>query len=320
MQQLAKKSALAAATRFSFNKPPIRTSKKIKSDHVRHVENSGHDSNVGNITSNLDCSPIKKKEEEEIHLEKEKSISEATKSSFSFAPSFVTTKSSAFSQDSIGDDSGDDCRVVTSPINHSFASTPPFRKRRRSKAATGEWGRRLVSLRNSLSNDSVRLQNKAFARQRILLDVSDPRKRAKTCIDVTILGQYIGPWINVPEDTKVTVLGYVHYHTQRIIKNCTDKDRHFACHQQTQKPEDTKTVSKDILAWFTFTLATARRIELQQGCKLRIYNAIILPCRLPMVLDAPPTSILPPECGIEMTGRVICEKTVICTQLCERLD
>jgi hypothetical protein len=159
----------------------------------------------------------------------------------------------------------------------------------------------------------------------MLLDVSDPRKRAKTYTDVTILGQYGGPWMNVPEDTKITVLGYAHRH----IQQCIDESHHrsnTALHLQHQKQEDTKTISNDFFAWFTFTLATARRIELQQGCKLRIYNAIILPCRLPVVLDIPPSSAFFLENNIEIdstssgtTTARCCERTVICTHLCERI-
>ena len=308
LRQLAKSSALMAATRFSFQKP----SQQLKNDTIRHVEKpTFHRSKK---IRNSDRSPMERNDGDDTSPVRKTPPSETTKSSFSFAPSFVQTKSSALSQDSIGDDSGDDSRVVTTPVNH-FALTPPLQRRRRSKAATGEWVRRLISLQNALSNDSVRLQNKAFSRHRMLLDASDPRKRAKTFTDVTVLGQYVGPWVNVPEDLKITVLGFVHCHTQQ-----TENNRRMTPQQQAQKQKDTKTVSKDFFAWFTFTLATARRIELQKGCKLRIYNAIILPCRSPIELDAPPTSLVSLENGYGLSGTVRCEKTVICTNLCERID
>lgn len=295
--------------------------KHVKSSSKNPVEHDGRGAILGvNNASYSNPSSIKKNDSAETPSEKTpRSSIKATKFSFSFAPSFVPTKCSALSEDAIGDDSGDECGVINTPTNFSFASTPPFKRRRRSKAANGEWVRRLVSLRNTQSNDSVRLQNKAFARQRrMLLDVSDPRKRAKTYTDVTILGQYSGPWINVPEDTKITVLGYAHRHIQR----CIDKNHHSNTRQQqNQKQEETKTVSKDFFAWFTFTLATVRRIELQQGCKLRIYNAIILPCRLPVALDIPPISAFFLENNIETdnTTTASCERTVICTHLCERI-
>ena len=309
LRQLAKSSALMAATRFSFQKP----SQQTKDDTRRRVEKpSFHRSKR---TRNSDGSPMERNDGDGTSPVTKTPPNETTTSSFSFAPSFVQTKSSALSQDSIGDDSGDDSRVVTTPVNH-FALTPPLQRRRRSKAANGEWVRRLISLQNALSNDSVRLQNKAFSRHKMLLDASDPRKRAKTFTDVTILGQYVGPWVNVPEDMKITVLGFVHGHTQQTGENY----RRMTPQQQTQKQRNTKTVSKDFFAWFTFTLSTARRIELQKGCKLRIYNAIILPCRSPIKLDAPPVSLVSLENGNGLSGTVRCEKTVICTNLCERID
>ena len=300
-QQLAKRSLLMAATRFSFHKKTTRASQQSKRESVSPIGNLTN----ARKTSASSMSPIRTKDITEIRSEGKRTLNDETKTSFSFAPSFVPTKSSALSQDSIGDDSGDDSRVITAQIHHSL--TPP---RRRRKAANGEWVRRFISLQNTLNNDAVRLQNKAFARQRMLLDVSDPRKRVKTFIDVTILGQYVGPWINVPEDMKITVLGYAHCHKKR--KSLTDK--HIA--RQPRTKEETTIVSQDFFAYFTFTLATARRIELQQGCKLRIYNAIILPSRLPTALDALPPS-LSTEIGVDGTLR--CENTVICTQLCERI-
>jgi hypothetical protein len=317
-KELAKTTALAAATRFPF-KMPRRTPKSAKSNSKSPVENVRRSTVVVNNNHKI-SNPIfmQKNIAANTPSDKRRTPNEAFNPSFSFAPSFVPTKSAALSDDAIGEDSGDECRVVTTPIDASSTSLSPFKRRRRSKAAAGEWVRRLVSLRNTHSSDSVRLQNKAFARQRMLLDVSDPRKRAKTYTDVTIWGQYLGPWINVPEDMKITVLGYAHRHIQRL-QNSIDSDQHNVRQQQKRKKDNSKLVSEHFFAWFTFTLATARRVELQRGCKLRIYNAIILPCRLPVELNIAPGSISHVENNARTKYTSTCENTVICTHLCERI-
>jgi len=318
-QQLAKKSSLMAATRFSFHKISNRASKPSRKRCASPKEDSVDSSYAARNNKSADLSPIRTKSTTDARSQsKMSSTNEAPKSSFSFAPSFVAKKSSALSQDSIGEDSGDDCRIVPAS-NRQSLTPPPFKRRRRSKS-NGEWVRRFLSLQNTQNNDAVRLQNRSFSK--VLLDLSDPRKRAKTSMDVTILGQYIGPWINVPEDKKLTVLGYVHRHTKR--KTCRAvKNRHIPGQQQqqpTQKEDEATSVSQNFFAWFTFTLSTARRIELQQGCKLRIFNPIVLPCRVPLKLEAPRKSMFATEDDeMEIHDTVCCDKTVICTQLCEKI-
>lgn len=302
-----------AATRFSFHKKSNRTSKPSTDGCSSPKEDSGNNSATRKKTSCY-LSPIETENRNDARSQRKRpSASEAPKSSFSFAPSFVAKKASALSQDSIGEDSGDDCRMVIAP-NRQSLTPPPFKRRRRSKIASGEWVQRFVALQNAQNNDAVRLQNRAFSK--VLLDLSDPRKRAKTSMDVTILGQYIGPWINVADDKKLTVLGYAHRHTNQ--KTRVEKNRHSQKRTLTQ--DEVNTVSRGFFAWFTFTLSTARRIELQQGCKLRIYNPIVLPCRAPFKLDAPPKSMFAAEEDkMENHDTVCCDKTVICTQLCEKL-
>jgi hypothetical protein len=323
LHQLAKPSALAAATRT-----PFKLTKTIGKEKKKNA--------VSNIHSNNNA-PSSKNEIDVTTTENNNTTrspdGEMKISSFSFAPSFVPTKSIAsvaasLIDDTVGDDSGDECRLVTSNrlvltgTNTSNILSPPYAKRRRSnKTVTGEWGRRLIALRNSRANDSVRLQNQAFARRR-MFDVNDPRKRAKTFTDVTIMGSYNGPWINRPEDMKITILGYVHRHIQKNNNSYTkgNNQLHDQCHhhhqQQLLQQEADNIFSQDYFAWFTFTLATARCINLERACKLRIYNAIILRCRMPTRLDLPPKSFG----GSNSKNIIRCEKIVICTHLCERTD
>ena len=302
LHQLAKPSALAAATRS-----PFMITKTCDKKNNKEETYNGKTEKSANITT---VATNKKKERStstEPSPRTEIDVKDETTKSFSFAPSFVPIKSIAsivdsFNEDAVGDDSGDDCRVVISRRiyhdtikNNKFAVSPSHTKRKRGKVITGEWGRKLIALRNSRSNDSIRLQNQAFARRKVY-DMNDPRKRAKTLTDVTILSSYKGPFINVPEEMKITVLGYIHRHIHTRNKNATTKDL------------------QGCLAWFTFTLSTARSINLELACKLRIYNSVILPCSMPITLDLPQNCFL----GVRETDNVRCDKIVVCTQLCER--
>mmetsp|Transcript_3135 Transcript_3135/g.8492 ORF Transcript_3135/g.8492 Transcript_3135/m.8492 type:complete len:271 (+) Transcript_3135:717-1529(+) len=253
---------------------------------------------------------------EEAPSVEEKLFCEEKKSSFSFAPSFVSKKTACIEDDDIGDESEDDCRFITASTANSCASTSQFKKRIRSKATTGELAQKLVFLRSIRSKKSMFLQNKTFARQKTFFDITNPRKSTRTRTDVTILGQYRGPWINAPENMKITVLGYAHYH---IKKN--RKHRVIALQEHEEDQEDKSTVSSDFFAWITFTLATARRIEVKKGCKFRIYDATVLPSREVLTLDIPSSTLCFLRNQKEDTGtkRVLCEHTVICTDVCEKL-
>ena len=318
LHQLAKPSALTAATRT-----PFKLTKTIGKKKKKNAVSNSHPNNAPSSKNELDVTTAKISTNNNTTRSPDSGMK---KSSFSFAPSFVPTKSIAsiaasVFDDTVGDDSGDECRLVTSnrlALTGTNTNNILSPKRRRAKVVTGEWGRRLIALHNSRANDSVRLQNQAFARRR-MFDVNDPRKRAKTFTDATLLGSYNGPWINRPEDMKITILGYVHRHVQKSNNSYTKGNnqlhdqRHHNQQQQQQQQEADSIVSQDYFAWFTFTLATARCINLERACKLRIYNAVILPCRTPMTLDLPPKSF-----GCKNIIR--CEKIVICTHLCERTD
>uniref|UniRef100_A0A7S4EM70 Uncharacterized protein n=1 Tax=Pseudo-nitzschia australis TaxID=44445 RepID=A0A7S4EM70_9STRA len=361
-QQLANASALAAATRTPFRKPLQSTRTKTK---TKKRANTNTNDTVSRTKSTAATSGDRCRDRSSSPSKtKTPTTDEAVGSSFSFAPAFVPTKNKVLVEDTdaIGDDDGDwgdGCRVVTvdtttpnsnsTSLFPSSSTTPPSKWRRRAKktTATGEWVRKLVTLRNARNNDSVRLQNQAFVRERqkrihhkTLLDVNDPRKRARTYTDATILGRYDGPWINLPEDTKITVLGYAHRRIriqQPLSKSQTNNHPTTNANAKAKaNTTTTTTLSQNFFAWFTFTLATARRIELQQMCTLRIYNAVVLPCRLvlPVTLDLPPDSrsILPElvsdsdassgtrQATSTSTSTIRCEKTVVCTQLCERTN
>jgi hypothetical protein len=248
--------------------------------------------------------------------------------SFSFVPLFVPSRTSnLLHDDGLVEDEGD---ILTSPtggrgggvkassnsggnIDYHSPQHPNMGRRRRSKAGNnnGPMVRRLTSIRTMRGNDSLRLYNEAFARSRTVVDANDPRKRANTYADVTLLGRYNGPWADLPEDYKITLLGYAHRHVP--------KKKTTGWHYQPQRLPVTF-LSEGTYSWFTFTLTTARNVNLQQSCCLRIYNPVILPCPSIKV-----SNIQWPPSGVDSNnGNAIvdgyCSTHVICTHLCERLD
>jgi len=198
-------------------------------------------------------------------------------------------------------------RIVLGPATSAFASPRPLMKRRRGKKYIGKWGRRLLSLRNSRYSDSLRLRQPVSNRS-----VNDPRRRAKSTMDVTILGHYDGPWVNLPEHFPVTVLGYLHCHTRHEKGSATDQEGCMQTRHQGKR-EDT-VVREGVFAWFTFTLSTARNISLERGCRLKILNALVLPCPVVTELNFPASFKLEPD------EKPHCQSIVICTEVCERID
>lgn len=189
------------------------------------------------------------------------------------------------------------------------ASSPPVPARRRSRGSSkggggGTWTKRFATLRNSRANDSVRLQNQAFSRHRHnhAFDLNDPRKRANSYTDVTIVGggdcTGSASWIHAAgavgeQDSKIAVLAYLH--------------RHVRAGSETNHPS----FQEKEFAWVSFTLATARSISLQKGIQLRLYNAVVIPNRHAVTIDPHAATALGVKSSME------CRHVVICTHLCE---
>jgi hypothetical protein len=299
-QPLAELSELAAATRkpLRLNKfpPTCGSNEKVNKDVKNAPVVSAHTETI--YSSEFSPKP------RENHMGK-----------LSFAPSFVPKSKivSIATVDAVVEDlRGEGGHLVRIPDRTSmsgsapnfFASPQPVMKRRRMNKVTGKWVQRLVALRNCRNTDVLRLQNQAFARHSGM-NLNNPRKRAKAMMDVTIVGQYNGPWVNLPEDFPITVLGYLHRHVQ-LLKNS---------HSSAAPMEKERTAQKDVFAWFTFRLSTARMMSLERGCRMKIYNAVVLPSPTAVEL-AIPSSIPHLRDGISHYCRTI----VICTDLCERSD
>ena len=133
----------------------------------------------------------------------------------SFAPSFCTSKlgnnnkvSDQIEEVTMDLDVDDNGTVpIRAPAATTFSSKPA-RKRKTTKASVGPLGKRLAVLRNALASDSARLS--AFGISHNAFDLNDPRRRAKSHTDVTILGD-----APVSEGGKLTFLGMVHMHIRK---------------------------------------------------------------------------------------------------------
>lgn len=244
-------------------------------------------------------------------------------SRISFAPSFVHFRKSIEQQDSVEEvlesgtgrnERGAVIQGYETPrilqkfnLNSNAAnsagsgngSTPNSGNRRRKRNASiklkaGPLMKRLRALRSAVDADRVRFQSGMYpfgqsASRRF--DLSDPRNRATSYMDVSIVGEPV-PW---EENGRVTVLGFIHAN-EKLPSSNDD-----ACLVGTQ--------ISDCFAWLTFTYETAREQKLCQGSRLRIYNSIIVPTKAPIQVDG---------LGVEheVEDRT-CNQTVICTQLCE---
>jgi hypothetical protein len=173
----------------------------------------------------------------------------------SFAPSFIPSVLKKLQKDDQVEDPSQDQEsescVSNLPRHHLGVSPPPPIRRGRTKTPTGTWARKLQLLQSLRATDVLRLQNPVFRQH----SVNDPRQRAETITQITLLGSL--------SSTSASVLAYVHYHSS------TQQDQTFQPFQQK-------------LAWVTFAImATPRSTfhsQLQKFQQLRIYNAILVPC------------------------------------------
>lgn len=206
----------------------------------------------------------------------------------SFAPSFMSTTKRVHSADQVEETEPPTTSMPHSTTDHLFPSPPPRSRSRRGKKSLGVLGRKLEALQSARSNDTLRLQNQAFLRHKTL-DINDPRKRANSKTDITIVGDCVWPY-GTSADSTFTVLVYVH------------------SHEHTERPEHA--VLNDELAWATFTFGTARNINLQKGKQVRLYNSIFIPCQQFTTIHG---------LTMEKLKSNVCKHILLATWLCETL-
>jgi hypothetical protein len=191
--------------------------------------------------------------------------------------------------------------LISSRNNKNSNSVSNSRKRR--KRPTGKFTKVLNSIRSSIESDWVRFQSGTYPYREPVdrrMDFNDPRNRADTIMDVTIIGGCPAPFNSSPN--KVTILGYVHsfslngdkVQTVRLPKR-TGGFRHSKITQSvsssfgphTIKDDETCTkiddVKKEMLhlnvptyAWFCFTHETMNEHGIGIGKALRLYNVMTL--------------------------------------------
>jgi len=202
----------------------------------------------------------------------EPSVSDAqTRETVSFTPAFLSRRSPSAPTDPV-DNAEPFSKIICSP--RSNVHSPPARKRK-----AGKLVKRLQSLRDAIKGDSIRFQSGQYPFKGSF-DTNDPRYRAKSYMDVTILQNSVS-WEK--ECQRLTVLGHIHAHTS------TTNDTSIL-------------VGSKSLVWLCFSYATAREQNLGLWSQLRIYNAVVLPVNEAITADDEPSV----------------SWMVVCTQLCER--
>lgn len=173
-----------------------------------------------------------------------------------FAPSFVVTKQPKV-QDHV-DDGGFSQPTTPPPEETATAPISPPRSRRRvnggGKSQHGILARRLANAIACRANDALRLRNPAFCQG--AFDMNDPRKRASTVLDLTIVGNLI------PSGTR---------------KNSTDGKYNAACYIHRQATAtDNRLTAHPAFAWASFLPTSIRTLGIRRGTSLRVYDAIVI--------------------------------------------
>ena len=170
----------------------------------------------------------------------------------SLIPSFLPKRIATTTRDVIQEPKdGSPSNRFTSPTPPSAQgglsplSSPPERKTHQKK---GPVAKRLQSLRDEARGDLVRLQSGQYPFSLKNSDRNDPRNRATTICDITILGTPIGA------GKLSTALSYIH-NWEIPQSSVGSSDPHG-------------------LAWIAFAVETTRYNSLVPGSELRIYNAV----------------------------------------------
>jgi hypothetical protein len=186
--------------------------------------------------------------------------------STSFVPSFLRT-STAVEPPLALDDAGarladmDVDSDLPSSINGSlyrsppphFASPPPSKRRK-----TGVLLSHLQKLRSEILGDTIRFQSGEYPyrEKKSMFDMNDPRSRAKSYMDITILGDASSFGLDTICSKQVIVFAHVHDHielTQGI---------------------DAARAPSDCLVWLILNNEPSRNHKPQKGSAVRLYNAV----------------------------------------------
>jgi hypothetical protein len=209
LKQLARAASLAAATRAPPSNGRIST----------RTHSSGTANNLSSETPNPPTTAAADKTLDSFHLttgSNNNNISETTttpstrkqQKSISFAPSFMPTKSLNVSDqlEEETPDQEDFATILPTTTAHDVFSPHklvPSRTKRRTvkgRAAVGPLATRLSAIRDALSNDSLRLNSGQYPfASHTSFDLNDPRKRARSYTDMTILSEPVHRGMIIPK-------------------------------------------------------------------------------------------------------------------------
>ena len=184
--------------------------------------------------------------------------------------------------------------------------TPPRRKRTSKTHHAGPWTKRFATIKSNQASDVLKLQHTFINRHGIsLIDLNDPRRKAKTYTDVTILAQEDCHGVALP-------IGWTSTSNGRDA-NPSNGDQHneglrtVLCFLHNHGPMKGGTPASATMSnthgWISFTRPTARSVGLRRGLTLRLYDAILLPMRRRVEWHSDSEQ---------------CTFIAICTQLCEQ--
>jgi hypothetical protein len=144
--------------------------------------------------------------------------------------------------------------------------------RRRRKKVPGTLSQLLQTIRKSIESDLVRFQSSHYLQHHYhrdvgevrgntdnIMDFNNPRNRAETIVDVTIIGGNVVPFAT--GSNKVIILGHVHSFIKKNKNNTT------ASMENKYLPTN---------AWLCFNPQTIKEHGIHSGRQLRIYDAMLL--------------------------------------------
>lgn len=197
---------------------------------------------------------------------------------------------------------------------------------RKSKAVKGPLAKRLKSIRDGIKGDAIRFSSGQYPFSVRSVDRNDPRNRADSVCDVTILGNPI-PWDTHQsrgesssnrhqqnhQHRLMTALSYVHswITTGTSSRSARSEQPNFDGVQRGMRDGE--------LAWIVFAYDTAREQNLALGSQLRIYNAVSAPCAIVTPTTTSSTIITTADSNSDVakTQADGVKWIVLCSQLCE---
>ena len=206
------------------------------------------------------------------------------------------------------------------PSQRRSASTSPPR-------SDGALVQQLQRLRRTIRGDAVRLSsgqypcavshNSSKTMKNTVVDRNDPRNRATTVVDVTIVGDNAIPDGNLlmrshqtknqPHNNQnlVTLPCYVHHHWTNTTTNDTSTAN------ESSRNWTTTSIPTATFAFIVLTLDTMVSQNIRNGSQLRIYSAIYIPT-MPSIPLMDATNAVPTDSNPHN-----CRGYIVCTQLCE---